>query len=48
LLEELSLELITKEGMAEYFNPVTGEAEGADNFSWTAALAVDIANGHKP
>ncbi len=42
LLRELSLELVAKEGFSEYFNPITGEAEGADNFSWTAALAIDF------
>jgi glycogen debranching enzyme len=42
LLRELSLDLVAKEGFSEYFNPVTGEAEGADNFSWTAALAIDF------
>jgi hypothetical protein len=42
LLRELSLELVAKEGFSEYFNPQTGEAEGAANFSWTAALAIDF------
>jgi neutral trehalase len=43
LLTDLSLELVQKNGFSEYFNPLTGEAEGADNFSWTAALAIDMA-----
>jgi len=42
LLRELSLELVQKSGFSEYFNPLTGEAEGVDNFSWTAALAIDF------
>jgi len=46
LLRDLSLELVEKQGFSEYFNPLTGEAEGAGNFSWTAALAIDLANGH--
>lgn len=41
-LTDLSLELVQKSGMAEYFDPVTGEPLGADNFSWTAALALDL------
>ena len=41
-LTESSLELVQKGGFAEYFNPLTGEPLGADNFSWTAALTVDL------
>lgn len=41
-LKDLSLELVEKSGCAEYFDPVTGEALGTDNFSWTAALALDL------
>lgn len=41
-LTELSLELVEKSGCAEYFDPITGEPLGADNFSWTAALALDL------
>jgi hypothetical protein len=28
--------------MHEYFDPVTGEGLGADDFSWTAAAVIDI------
>lgn len=41
-LRELTLELVAKSGMYEYFNPETGEPAGAENFSWTAALAIDL------
>lgn len=41
-LVEGTLELIEKGGFAEYFNPLTGEPLGADDFSWTAALAIDF------
>ena len=41
-LQDLSLELVEKAGFAEYFDPITGEALGTDNFSWTAALALDM------
>jgi glycogen debranching enzyme len=48
VLTDISLELVRKHGCAEYFNPLTGEPEGADNFSWTAALAIDLAHSkHK-
>jgi glycogen debranching enzyme len=42
LLRDLSLELIQKHGFNEYFNPLTGEPEGVGDFSWTAALAIDL------
>lgn len=41
-LRESTLELATRQGMAEYYNPLTGEPLGADNFSWTAALTIDL------
>jgi hypothetical protein len=39
-----SLELVNKSGFYEYFNPRTGAASGVDNFSWTAALIIDLAH----
>jgi len=42
-LTDLSLEMVQKSGFAEYFDPITGEPLGTDNFSWTAALALDMA-----
>lgn len=41
-LADLSVEMVAKSGFAEYFDPITGEPLGADNFSWTAALAIDL------
>ncbi len=41
-LTETSLEMVEKSGFAEYFDPNTGEPLGADNFSWTAALTLDL------
>jgi len=41
-LRESTLELAEHHGFAEYFNPLTGEPLGAPNFSWTAALAIDL------
>ncbi len=41
-LRESTLEMVTNAGCHEYFDPETGEPAGADNFSWTAALAIDL------
>lgn len=41
-LRESTLELIGKHGFWEYFNPVSGDPLGARDFSWTAALAIDM------
>lgn len=36
------VELVQRNGCAEYFNPLTGDARGASEFSWTAALILDL------
>lgn len=41
-LAKRSIELVDKNGFGEYFHPRTGEALGAENFSWTAALTIDL------
>jgi glycogen debranching enzyme len=41
-LERVVVELVGRSGMREYFDPVTGDGLGATEFSWTAAVAVDI------
>jgi len=41
-LTESTLEMVDRGGFAEYFNPLTGEAAGGDDFSWTAALTIDL------
>ena len=41
-LTETTLEMVNKSGCAEYFDPFTGEAAGSPNFSWTAALVIDL------
>src|SRR5581483_5302127 len=43
-LTETTLEMVQKSGCYEYFNPLNGEGAGAENFSWTAALSLDILN----
>jgi len=42
LIREKSLEVIKKNGFCEYFSPLDGSPAGVDNFSWTAALTIDL------
>jgi glycogen debranching enzyme len=37
-----TLELVERSGFREYFDPLTGEGCGAEDFAWTAALAIDL------
>ena len=46
-LTESTLEMVSHSGFAEYFDPLTGEAAGGDNFSWTAALTIDLLKNSK-
>jgi mannosylglycerate hydrolase MGH1-like protein len=41
-LRDRTLELIDRSGFAEYFSPLTGRGFGAHEFSWTAALVLDL------
>lgn len=41
-LRESTIEMVSKSGCYEYFDPLTGEPAGAANFSWTAALTIDL------
>jgi hypothetical protein len=41
-LHRSSLELVRHAGFREYFDPHTGTGHGADRFSWTAALTLDL------
>ncbi|GAC1386561.1 MAG: trehalase family glycosidase [Candidatus Saccharimonadales bacterium] len=41
-LRESTIEMVQRAGCYEYFNPEDGEAAGAANFSWTAALVIDL------
>jgi len=43
-LRRRTLELIDRSGFSEYFSPLTGAGYGADEFSWTAALTIDLAH----
>ncbi|WP_435855214.1 MGH1-like glycoside hydrolase domain-containing protein [Streptomyces malaysiensis] len=42
-LRAAALETAVASGFAEYVDPYTGEARGTRGFSWTAALALDLA-----
>ena len=42
VLKDRTLEMVAKSGMYEYFNPGNAEPAGAANFSWTAALTIDL------
>ncbi len=41
-LREKTLRMVDGAGMREYFDPITGKGLGAENFSWTAALTLDL------
>ena len=41
-LAELTLQLVTRSGFVEYYAPTTGEPFGARDFSWSAALTIDL------
>ena len=42
VLTESTLEMVARSGASEYFDPLTGDGIGADGFSWTAALTIDL------
>lgn len=41
-LKEKTLDMVAKSGFYEYFNPLNAQGAGAANFSWTAALIIDL------
>lgn len=43
-----TLAVVAKSGFYEYYHPLTGEPAGARNFSWTAALTVDLLSDGRP
>ncbi len=43
-----SLELVEHAGYSEYFSPITGQGYGAKDFSWTAALVLDLLAPNAP
>jgi glycogen debranching enzyme len=41
-LRQLTLRLVSESGFAEYYHPGTGEPLGSRDFSWSAALTLDL------
>jgi hypothetical protein len=41
-LKESTIEMVKQSGFWEYFSPIDGTPSGAQNFSWTAALTIDL------
>lgn len=46
-IKETIVDLTKKHGFHEYYNPEDGEGYGASDFSWTAALLIDILKSEK-
>ncbi|MCP3804106.1 hypothetical protein NLX83_33025 [Allokutzneria sp. A3M-2-11 16] len=44
-LAAATLDMVRRGGWREHFSPLTGEGHGATNFSWTAALTIDLLDG---
>lgn len=43
-LRKSTIEMVKNAGPSEYFLPTNGKPAGANNFSWTAALTIDLIN----
>lgn len=43
-LKNHTIELLREHGIWEYYNPINGDGLGSADFSWTAALAIDLLN----
>ena len=41
-LRQRTIALVTASGLYEYFSPIDGKGLGAEHFSWTAALTIDL------
>jgi hypothetical protein len=41
-LRGLTLDLVSRSGFTEYYEPTTGEPLGSRQFSWSAALTLDL------
>jgi hypothetical protein len=42
------LQLVRRSGFREYFDPFSGDGYGSDDFSWTAALLIDLLRSQRP
>lgn len=43
-LKSHTIEMMREKGIWEYYNPTTGEGLGSPDFTWSAALALDLLN----
>lgn len=43
-LRQRTIAMVDSAGFYEYFSPIDGKGLGAENFSWTAALTIDLLN----
>ena len=41
-LRQKTIQMVARSGFYEYFNPLNAKPAGAANFSWTAALTIDL------
>jgi hypothetical protein len=41
-IKDDTIQLVKKNGMAEYFDPMTGVGLGGRDFSWTAAIHLEL------
>ncbi|HVX58297.1 MAG TPA: trehalase family glycosidase, partial [Candidatus Saccharimonadales bacterium] len=41
-LRDKTIKMVEASGCYEYFSPLDGSPAGAENFSWTAALTIDL------
>ena len=41
-LAGLTIDLVSRSGFVEYYEPTRGEPLGARDFSWSAALTIDL------
>jgi mannosylglycerate hydrolase MGH1-like protein len=42
MLRQRTIGMVARGGMYEYFSPLSAEPAGADSFTWTAALTIDM------
>lgn len=47
-IEGSIIRLVERSGFREYFDPFGGQGYGSDNFSWTAALLIDVLLAQTP
>jgi glycogen debranching enzyme len=47
-LRRMTLRLVEASGFSEYYHPSTGEPLGSPEFSWSAALTLDLIHDVRP